>query len=493
VKRAAIALVLFAAACADAPPPPPSAPVAAPSSTPTAQPSVSAREAPPPSGPPIAFHLPEARWSSLANGASLGIAVVRGLPIVEARVAIRGGRAAEGDRPGVAEVLAEVLKDAADPSALGGQLAVEAGDDAIELRLSVTTDVLAPALAKIGAALRAPKMAEADVAKITKRLAGDAADRAAEDGEANAEQALRRALFPAGSHPYAAVGALPEDFAKIRAADAARFHARTFAAPSATVMLAGDLDPEAARAAVEKALAGMRAKAEPLPALPQVAPPAARRIVIAHRAKAERGEIYVGYLAPKPSDAEADTFELMAAVLGYKGTGRLFVSVRETQSLVYRIRSRVDELERAPAIGAIYASTQAPKTARAVEAILAEIQRIAREAPSAAEVEGARSVLAGALASRVSRVGDIAGELLRLRRFGLPADRHERRDRALASVSPEAVRAAAERWMRPGHEVIAVAGDADVIAEDLRRLGPVEIVDPARGFALVKRLDARAP
>jgi predicted Zn-dependent peptidase len=113
--------------------------------------------------------------------------------------------------------------------------------------------------------------------------------------------------------------------------------------------------------------------------------------------------------------------------------------------------------------------------------------------PSEAEIEGARRVLEGALAARVQRIGDIAGEIMRLRRFGLPADQHERRAQALAALKPEAVRAAAERYLKRGREVIAVAGDADAIVEDLRRLGAVEVVDPTRGFALVRRLEARAP
>src|SRR5262249_25262826 len=163
--------------------------------------------------------------------------------------------------------------------------------------------------------------------------------------------------------------------------------------------------------------------------------------VVVHRPRAERSDIWIGALGAAPSDAAFGEVELVQRILGHKGIGRLFMSVRETASLVYRIRSDIVELEQGPSIALSFATTQTPKTAGAVEAMLVEMERLAKEPATVAEVEAARNVLRGALAARLSQVGDIAGELVRLRRFGLPSDAHERRDAALARLDPGGLRA----------------------------------------------------
>ncbi|MFT3764635.1 MAG: insulinase family protein [Minicystis sp.] len=351
MKRAALLLaVVIMAACAADPPAPPITPPAAPPSAPTAVAPAKPRESPPPPAPPVAFHLPEARWSTLPNGVALGVVTVRGLPIVEARVLVRGGRAAEGDRPGSAEILAEVVKASVDVAPLGGDFSIEAGDDAFELRLAVTSDAVEHALAQIGAALRAPKMAAAEVKRIQKRLVGEAADRLVEDGEALAEQMLRRILFAtaSGAHPYARAFAMPEELSRVGAPDLAALHARAFTGPSTTIVLAGDIDADAARGVVAKTFGGLPAKAASIPAPPQTTPPAARRVVVVHRPKAERSDIWIGALAPPPRDPAFAACSLVQRILGHKGTGRLFMTVRETASLVYAIRSDIVELGSGP-------------------------------------------------------------------------------------------------------------------------------------------------
>lgn len=483
-KTASLALCLTALlACDPALPPAASAtvPLDPPRPAPTASATARPRESPPPPAPPVAFHLPPARWSTLKNHLALGVVTARGLPIVEARILVRGGHAAEGNKPGAAEILGDIIKGDVDVASLGASFSVEVSDDIFELRLAVTSDALAPALATVGAALRSPRLTAAAVARHRKRLVASAADRLSEDGESVAEQALRRLLL-SPEHPYARSYPLPEELSRITPADVKALHARAFTGPSTTVILAGDVDPDAARAAVEKALSGLSPRAAATPALPPVKPPSPGRVVIVHRPGAERSEIYLGVLGPRPTDPAFGEMELILSLLGQKGTGRLFTNVRERDSLAYQIGAERLTLEQAPSLAVAEASTQAPKTGRAVAAMLAEITRLTREPPAPAEIDAARSVLRGALAQRLSRVGDIAGEIGRLRRFGLGMDAQERRDEALARMTPEDVRAAAARLFGEGRVFIVVAGDAGVVQKDLSPLGRVEVIDPRKGF-----------
>jgi zinc protease len=376
-------------------------------------------------------------------------------------------------------------------ASLGGRLAVEPGDDAIEIRLGVPAEELEPALAAVGAALRAPRFEAAGVEKARKRLAAGVADLLNEDGEEAAVWMLRRVLFstPSGTHPYAVAGAAPGDLLRLGPAEVRAFHARTFAPAGTFVLIAGAIDPAAATAAAAKAFAGYGGSATRASLLP-ASPLAARRIVVVDRPKSERSEIFVGFLGPRPSDADAAAFAVLDRLLGTKGSGRLFMDVREQRSLAYQARTRTIELAGGPQVFAAYANTQAEKTGKAVAAILENLERIAKEAPGQDEFRVACRAAAGALAAELRTVGDVAGAVARLRLFGLPGNHPDQHRAAIEAVSPDAVRAAAARYLAPGREAIIVAGDADQIGAMLSRFGAVDVVDPSKGFVTVRRIDA---
>ena len=49
--------------------------------------------------------------------------------------------------------------------------------------------------------------------------------------------------------------------------------------------------------------------------------------------------------------------------------------------------------------------------------------------------------------------------------------------------SSKNVTALSQRYYQPAASLVVVAGDAAVIAEPLRKLAPVRVVDPENGFA----------
>ena len=69
------------------------------------------REAPPPSGPAKPFHFPKVAWADLPNGLEVAAVPSSALPIVQVRLVIRGGKAADADRPGLSGITARLSKD----------------------------------------------------------------------------------------------------------------------------------------------------------------------------------------------------------------------------------------------------------------------------------------------------------------------------------------------------------------------------------------------
>ena len=121
-------------------------------------------------------------------------------------------------------------------------------------------------------------------------------------------------------------------------------------------------------------------------------------------------------------------------------------------------------------------------TAAAVREIMNELEAMASDGPTEAEVTAARDYAAGIFGLQLETAGQVATRVSQLVVYDLPDDHFdEYRDR-IRAVDAEAAAAAARRHIRPQEAQIVLVGDADVIAGDLEALdlGPVEIV-PAAG------------
>src|SRR5690606_19131195 len=131
------------------------------------------------------------------------------------------------------------------------------------------------------------------------------------------------------------------------------------------------------------------------------------------------------------------TLDVLSAVLGGQ-TGRLFTALREVQGLVYEVSMASVEGHDAGHV-AIHASTSQDKLPRALAAITAEIERVRREPPTAAEVERAQAWLVGQFELGQQRRGRIASILALSEVHGLPRARAFAYPQRVAKVTPRAV------------------------------------------------------
>ncbi|MEP7120010.1 MAG: insulinase family protein, partial [Byssovorax sp.] len=229
------------------------------------------KEAPPESGPAKEYRFPKVTWAELANGLKVATIPIKALPLVQIRVVVSGGKAADGERPGLASLTGDLLEaGGAGPfsskdlvnriESLGGNLGIETSFDSTELSLSVTRDHLADALGLLGTIVREPRFDAAEFGKLKKRETERTADSARTSGAWGASMVLYRDLFdlPSDHHPYASYDATKAEIERITAADCRALHKRLFVPRNAFVVVAGDTTPEAAKAFAEKAFGAWR-------------------------------------------------------------------------------------------------------------------------------------------------------------------------------------------------------------------------------------------
>ena len=463
------------------------------------------REAPPPSGEARPYRAPKVAWAELPSGLRIATVAGKGLPMVELRAVVATGAAADGEKPGLAALTAQLVKDggagtmasrelAARVAALGADLSVEVGPDSTTFGLAVTRDHVDEALGLLGAVVQRPQLSAAELGKLKKREVGRLADAARTRGAWGAHMMLRRDLFamPSEHHPYASWSPTPSEVERLTVADCHAFQRRFYVPRNTFVVVAGDLAPEAARAAVGKAFKAPAGADAPVIPFTDPMPQEGRKITVVDRPGSPRSEVYVGLLGLERAEKRWPAFAVASEILG----ARIARSVAEEPPQAQAARSTLSEVAHGPSVLTACAGAPIARTGRALASVLDDLARLVETAPDEAEVEAAVRRLTGGAAVRLETMGAVADEVARLRVLGLPDDLDDAYRREIGQITPALALKAAADHLRSGHEIIVVAGDAAVIGPLLSRFGEVKVVDPTRDFARLRSIpanpDARA-
>jgi zinc protease len=264
-----------------------------------------------------------------------------------------------------------------------------------------------------------------------------------------AELMLDELTWPAG-HPYhwPTIGYM-EDLTAASYEDVVAFFETYYAPNNASLVVAGDIDLDAAEALVRKWFAEIPRGAD---LLPVAAPPAeltgVTRRTLTDRVGLER--LYLAWLTPRhfaPGDAALD---IVSAVLTGGKNSRLY------KRLVYdlQIAQDVTAFQASAALGSqfqIVATARPGHTAAELNAVIdEELERLQLEPPVAREVERAVNQIEASFYRAMERVGGFGGKANQLNAYfaaGGGPDYFAEDLARYTSLSPADVQAAAAQWL----------------------------------------------
>ncbi len=270
-----------------------------------------------------------------------------------------------------------------------------------------------------------------------------------------AELALGEMLYPEG-HPYhwPTIGYM-EDLTAASYQDVVDFFKKYYAPNNASLVVAGDIDLDRARAAVEKWF-GEIPRSE---FVPPVAPPAAYLTEVKKRTITDRVQLprlYLAWVTPaqyQPGDAALD---LASAVLSGGKNSRLY------KRLVYdlQIAQDVAAFQESGALSSsftIMATARPGKTLDEIQTVIdEELDRLRQQPPEPRELERAVNQTEAAFYRQMERVGGFRGKANQLNAYytftGMPdyfnADLGRYR-----VLWPDDVQAAIQRFLPPDRRV----------------------------------------
>ncbi len=190
-------------------------------------------------------------------------------------------------------------------------------------------------------------------------------------------------------------------------ADVVAFHRTYYRPDNATLVVAGDFEPAQLQAWVDKYFGPLVRPAVPVPRVTQEETAWTQdRVARLTGPKVPLSAVALSWLAPPVKHADTAALRVAQALLSGGQSGRIY------QSLVYRQQLASDagfyaDLRAGPGLLVAYATAAGGKTLPALKAALrAEVLRLASQAPSAAELNKAKtSLLTEALTARQTPAG----------------------------------------------------------------------------------------
>lgn len=412
--------------------------------------------------------VPEHVELTLPSGLTVLAVRRHGEPLAELRLRIP----LAGADPAPARLLARTLfAGTASVQQLGGSLGADVNRDRLRISGRAPVGALDRLLATLARLLAAGAYPPSEVRVARAGLADQL--RVARSLPAQlAAAALARRIYP--GHPYGRPSPEPEEVAAVASEDLRALHARLVRPAGCTLVLVGDLDPQAAAGTAARCLAGWTGTA-PEHVLPPVPPLRPGALLLVDRPGSAQSSLRIALPAVPRGHRDNAALRLANLVFGGYFCSRWTANLREDKGYSYGPLSVIEDR---PAGARLIASADVATehTAPALVETLHELGRIACLPPDRAEVQRARDYTLGSLVVLgMSTHRDLADLAAGLVDGGLPLTYLADYARQLAAATVDDVHRAAADYLAPSGAVPVLLADAARVSRAVAALAPVTV------------------
>ncbi|MGE0816743.1 MAG: M16 family metallopeptidase [Vicinamibacterales bacterium] len=432
-------------------------------------------------GAPRPFRFPSIGQHRLASGVDVRTVRHTAAPVVSLVALVRGGLAADpADRLGLAAFTADLLDDGAGAldgpglgdafARIGADVDIQVWPDATVLSITTLARHVGRGVELLADLVRRPHFLADDVERV-RALRLDRLRQMRAQAAAVADRAFMRAIYQ--SHPYGHFAIGDDAGVTAAAGDEIRaFHAAAYVPGATTIVVAGDVDPDAAQALVTGAFGDWSGPAAAGPDSPQGAAPEPRRcVLIVPRPGAPQSELRVGQISAARRTPDYHALLLWNTVLGGQFVSRLNLNLRQSRGFTYGVRSGFDfRRDRGPF--SIHTSVQTRVTGDAIGEILREVEELSSIAPvTTDELARAKAAVGLGYPRGFETAQQVARSVAAMALHGLDPDHFERFVPRLMAVTLDEVAAAAARHVRADALTAVVVGDPQAVEPGLQDRG----------------------
>jgi zinc protease len=446
---------------------------------------------PPEAGAPPTAEFPSLERTTLSNGLQVILARRDAIPVVNMRLLVDAGYAADQHGvPGSASLALAMLdegtrnRDALEISEelamLGTTLSTSSNLDMSIVSLSALEDNLEASVDLFADVIRNPAFPNADFERLKRqRLA-----QIQQEKVRPVSMALRvfsRLLYGEGhayGNPLTGSGT-EESVSRITRDDLAEFHGTWFKPNNATLVVVGATTLDEISPVLESRFRDWRGGNVPAKNLATVDHKPSSAVYIVDRPDALQSVIFAGHIAPPKGNPEEIALETMNTIFGGDFSARVNMNLREDKHWSYGAQS-LFWAARGQRPFFVYAPVQTDKTKESIVEVAKELREIVGDRPvTPEELDVAKASRTLTLPGSWETANAVAGSISNMVRYGLESDYYDTYAGRVRSLDLDQVQSAAQNTLRPDNVVWVVVGDRGEIEQGIRELdiGPLYEID----------------
>lgn len=268
--------------------------------------------------------------------------------------------------------------------------------------------------------------------------------------------------FP--GHQYSrAIKGNDKTLATIKKMDLQEYVSKIFARDNLTIAVVGDITEAQLSQMLDRAFGDLPAKAK-LSEIPEASPPTGPKTKIIEM-KVPQSVAQFGLNGIKRKDKDFTAAFVLNYIIGGGGfSSKLMEEVREKRGLAYSVYSYLSPYQKGSAyIGGV--ATKNESIGQSLQVIRQVFAQMAKEGPSAEDLESAKKYLTGSYALRFDTSSKIASQLMWIQIEDLGMDYIEKRNSLIEAITLEDVRQVAARLLKADDLIVTIVGKPSDLAK----------------------------
>jgi zinc protease len=436
------------------------------------------KQTPPAGGAPHPFTLPRKEEFKLKNGMAVTLVPYGAIPKAQVTAIVRSGNMNEpADKIWLADITGDLMGEGtttrtseavdAEAARMGGSLGVGVGLDTSSVGIDVLGDYAPDAVRLVADVLTHPLLPESELARLKTDRLRNLSIQKSQPGSLALEK-FRKVLY--GEHPYGRIFPTEQMINSVGIGDVRKFYADNYGAQRTHLYVAGQFNAAQVRKAITQAFGSWAKGAPPVENVPH--PASERKVYLIDRPGAPQSTIYLGMPVVDPSHKDYMPLVVTNSILGGSFGSRITSNIREAKGYTYSPNSSVSSRYR-DAYWVEVADVTTAVTGPSLKEIFYEIDRLQKEPPPEAELQGIKNYMAGIFTIQNSSRQGIIGQLAFLDLHRLPDTYLTNYVQNILNVSPGDVQRIMQTYVKPERMTIVVVGDREKIAKQIEEYGTV--------------------
>jgi len=431
------------------------------------------KETPPSGGQPKPFVFPKQDTYTLPNGMKVTMVQYGTIPKVAVQAIVHAGHINEkAEQNWISDMTSTLLKEgtttrsaeqiAREMAEMGGSIFTAAATDSTTVGGEVLSEFDTRFITLLSDVLLNPKFAADDMEKIRANKIREVSIAHAQANN-QAYEKFRQVIF--GNHPYGSMHAEEETLKGYKLDDVKAFYNNEYGAARTHLYIVGQFDQAKVKAAIEQAFGKWRKGPDAIRLVPKIdARPSLSSI---DRPGAPQSTIYLGMPAVSPSDGDFIKFTVMDSLLGSSFGSRITSNIRENKGYTYSPYSFVwNRYKTGYWIETADVTTES--TGASLKEILFEIERLRKEEPTAAELQGIKNYLIGIYVLQNSSRAGVIGQLEAMNYNELDKTYLDTYVQKINAVTAKDVSDMVKKYLTTDRMTIVVVGDKSKIDAQLK-------------------------